>query len=361
MRLFLEKINYKNFLTKVYNQSQFVKKKHLIMNNKKIIVLMTSDVRICDAIKLNLLHLGYKVDLIINDTFKYKSLNDKITNFYKKIFLKDKSYKRELVRKYEVEKNLSFLNSIDYNIDYALTIRPDKFDNKVLEKIKQISEYSVAYQWDGMNRFPEAKKTIPFFDRFFVFDKEDIINSDLSFTTNFYFDCFEQLMQTTPVYDVYFIGSYDNKIYDLINICEVLEKKGLKLNIFLATSKKRHLRKFKYIKFLKKSVTYIENLELLAQSRIIIDLAHKDIHNGLSFRIFESIGYEKKLITTNKMVKDFDFYNEDNIFLLDNNYDKLHDFINCKYHKIDEKIKQKYSFSNWINFMLDIKPFVEIK
>ena len=63
---------------------------------------------------------------------------------------------------------------------------------------------------------------------------------------------------------------------------------------------------------------------------------------------FESIFYDKKLITNNKSLKDYDFYHPNNIFILDNNYDKIKEFLAKPFIKIDNEIKEKYDYKNWI-------------
>ena len=324
--------------------------------------MMTSDVKICDSVKENLEFLNYDVVLVVNDDFKYKNIKDKIVNFYKKVFKNDKSYKRQLIRAYEENQNLFFLEQQKINFDFTLIIRPDKFSLKVLEAAKIKSKKMVAYQWDGMSRFPEVSETIDFFDEFYVFDKNDIKSNSkkLSYTTNFYFDCYNNLFKNEIKYDVYFIGSYDSRTQDLIRMCSELESMGLKINVLLATSPKKHLKKYKFITYLKKSLTYYDNLEILSQSNIIIDLAHKDLHTGLSFRAFESLGYDKKIITTNKIIKTMDFYNPQNIFVYDDDRIDLIEFVKSEYISVSENIKNKYGFSNWFNYMFKIEPFDSI-
>ena len=329
---------------------------------KKVLVLMTADVRICDCVEENIKNNKYEVVLLANTSFKYKNIKDRLINFYKKIVEKDKSYKRQLIRAYEENQNLFFLNQQQTIFDYTLVIRPDKFSLKVLEAVKIKSKKMIAYQWDGISRFPEVTETIDFFDEFYVFDKNDIESNSkkLSYTTNFYFDCYNNLFKNEIKYDVYFIGSYDSRTQDLIRMCVELESMGLKINVLLATSPKKHLKKYKFITFLKKSLTYYENLEILSQSKIIIDLAHKDLHTGLSFRAFESVGYDKKMITTNKTVKTMDFYNPQNIFVFDDNRTDLIEFVKSDYISIPETIKNKYSFSNWFNYIFKNEPFESI-
>ena len=85
------------------------------------------------------------------------------------------------------------------------------------------------------------------------------------------------------------------------------------------------------------------------------------IHNGLSFRAFEALGYQKKLITTNENIKKYDFYHPDNVFVWDGK-DKngLEEFIQRPYFKIDCAIREKYGFKNWIHYVLNIRPYQSI-
>ena len=57
---------------------------------------------------------------------------------------------------------------------------------------------------------------------------------------------------------------------------------------------------------------------------------------------------EKKVITDNKMVKTYDFYHPDNIFIIDDNYAQIEEFIKIPYQEISEDIVKSYSFSTWI-------------
>jgi hypothetical protein len=66
------------------------------------------------------------------------------------------------------------------------------------------------------------------------------------------------------------------------------------------------------------------------------------------------MNYEKKLITNNSSVKNYDFYHSDNIFITDYiNFDGLEEFLAKPYQKIDEKMVQKYGFENWIKYVLN--------
>ena len=42
------------------------------------------------------------------------------------------------------------------------------------------------------------------------------------------------------------------------------------------------------------------------------------------------------------------------------NLNGIEEFLDKPYKPIDPKIKQKYSFSNWIKYLLNLKPYTEI-
>ena len=63
-------------------------------------------------------------------------------------------------------KILKQLSSIE-KADYALFVRPDLFDFEVIEKAKQLASKTIAYQWDGMSRFPLAERYISYYEFLF--------------------------------------------------------------------------------------------------------------------------------------------------------------------------------------------------
>lgn len=334
------------------------------IKNKKIILAITPDIKLYLCIEENLKNIGFKVYTItFDENFKYKTIKDKLNNLFKKIFFNDKNYKRKLIRNFHsetVQKKISLLPESDY----SLTIRADLFDKNAINKITQLSLKNYAYQWDGFSRFKEAVNLIPFYDKFYVFDKKDLNQKNKTYpTTNFYFDCYDYLFKNTkPQYDFYYIGSYDNRIDKLIYICELLHKKGCKLNIILNCSPKKTLKKYSYINFSTQPFSYFENLKMIANSKSLIDINHDFLHEGLSLRIFESIGYGKKIITTNPIIKNYDFYDQTNIFYINtqNDNNPIDDFLSSEYKTICPTLKYKYSFTNWIKYILEIEGNIPI-
>lgn len=88
-------------------------------------------------------------------------------------------------------------------------------------------------------------------------------------------------------------------------------------------------------------------------TKVVIDISHPN-QKGLSMRPYECIGLERKLITNNAEIKNYDFYNPNNIFVIEN-FDNLEipdSFLNTSYEKLPTNIYEKYHISNWLNFIL---------
>jgi hypothetical protein len=79
---------------------------------------------------------------------------------------------------------------------------------------------------------------------------------------------------------------------------------------------------------------------------------------GLSFRVFEAMSLEKKIITDNEAIKGYDFYNPNNILILNENISNLDkSFFETPYEKIPKEIYYRYTLDHWVNkvFGLDNK------
>ena len=76
---------------------------------------------------------------------------------------------------------------------------------------------------------------------------------------------------------------------------------------------------------------------------------------GLSFRVFESMGLKKKLITTNTDVVTYDFYNPENIFVITdiNDIQIPESFFSTPYVDIPKNISDKYLIDNWVDELIE--------
>ena len=339
--------------------------------NKTIILAAPTNCGLCDLMAQNLSHHGFEVIKYERVDYKYKNIGEKVSNFFRKTILNDQEYKvrqQSIIAQQSIQRQLKG----KAKIDFALIIRPDHYSDEFLEFVKNITQTMVGYQWDGLGRFVRVFDTIRFFDRFFVFDPNDLVQFsqyDLYLTTNFYFDhkrgsiSLKNHEQATA----YFVGTHiEQRTPILIKMLTDLQQSGIVPQFYIGGINHDAVKQRHYppnsVNFLDHQITFDENLEKVANCDIVVDILNS-VHGGLSFRIFEALYYEKKLITNNPDVRNYEFYNTNNILVWDQSTstEHLRKFMAKPYEKISHDICHKYSFSNWINYMLGIEPYLSLE
>ena len=88
--------------------------------------------------------------------------------------------------------------------------------------------------------------------------------------------------------------------------------------------------------------------QVFRDSKAILDIEHPN-QRGLTMRTLETVGANKKLITTNPRIKEYDFFREENIFIIDrNNPDIPSAFWTVEYRELPNSIYSKYKLKNWL-------------
>lgn len=330
----------------------------------------------------NLKKIGFYVEFLDIENppkFRNKNLKDKLLNIYYRRFKKDTSYiytaEKNHYNKFNIKK-IGELKNKKY--DYVLIIKPDEFTPKFIKKASQLGNATAGYIWDGIRHFflESLHKSRIYFDYLYSFDHNDIQKYpelDLSFITNYYVYDENREQYNSKDLDLYYIGALGGKLPNQRR--DYLLEKLLK-NFEGYTEVKIHLEKHfllseeeklknPRIKYIYNYVSYHEAMEKTKSSKIVIDIRKKH-HIGLSFRFFECMYYEVKLITDNHTVKNYDFYNPNNILVVD--FDKIEDyeneikkFIFLPYQKLPKEIFEKYSIKNWIKYVFRIGDFQKIE
>lgn len=334
--------------------------------NKTILLGMPNHYEIYRCMVKNLaFHRFHVINAVAPSKFIYPSLWLQLKTQYQKLILGNKSAKQELRQKVEKANMFARLEA-NPAPDWALFIRGDLYPRDFLEAVSALAKNgSINYQWDGMDRYPEIRRIRGCFDRFYVFDPKDAQPAEgILPTTNFYFDY--PIEPAEEASDFYFIGA------DLIDRRPVIAQFGrlaeakrwkLNFNINLKDKESRQNAPKIYpdnIRLLKRAHDFESNIRQAKASKVLVDFVNSH-HAGLSFRVFEALGYRKKLITTNEQIARYDFYHPDNIFIWNGtDLDGIEAFFERPYAEIDERIREKYSFGNWIRHMLHIEPYHQI-
>lgn len=319
-----------------------------IYSDRKILLFCPSFYNYRDIIINELEDLGAKV--ISFDERPSNSIVFKILLRIKLYWLIEyvvNRYYNGIISKFDVVTDVFFINAEAVNKKNLKKMR-EKYD----------SASFTLYMWDSIKNKRNVLDIMSFFDKVYSFDPDDCRSeSKLIFEPLFYNKCFED-NKTTLKYDISFVGSIHSDrlsiIKDLIGIENIKTKFFLyspsKLFSILKiiTQKKLKINDLKLIS--NQKIDFNEVSDMFFSSKAIVDIQHPN-QIGLTMRTFEVLGSGRKLITTNKDISRYEFYNKNNILIIDrNNIDVeiVYEFINseCKIsndivnHRIDNWLKR---------------------
>jgi hypothetical protein len=278
-------------------------------------------------------------------TYKYPNILFRYYNFVLKTIFK-KNIKNIHYGK-EILKRLKENNEVQ---DIILTIKADFIDPKSILEFKKYTKKSIAYFNDGTSRCPKIIRVIPNFDEVYSFEKEDCEKYNLKFMTNWIYPIQSKPKQSID-YQIFNISSKDKRSPIISKITTVLKKKNInyKVIVFDTENKDRDPN----IEYTTKHIPLSEVNNYIHNAQVLLDINRKG-QKGLTFRVFESLGLEKKLITTNTDIKNYDFYNPKNILIIDEKNPNIPlDFFNNEYDKIPEEVLKKYTIEGWITQVLN--------
>lgn len=135
------------------------------------------------------------------------------------------------------------------------------------------------------------------------------------------------------VSDVYFIGQAKERLSEIHRIFDILTNNGYVCDFYILGVPKECQRTEKGLHYINKSISYLENLEKVKSSRIILELMQTGAV-GYTLRTWEAIAHNKILLTNNAYLKGSSLEIKYNICVFDTknfDVDKLRDFKEKKY------------------------------
>lgn len=252
--------------------------------------------------------------------------------------------------------------------DYILIVKCDMTPINILKRFRK--EFPKAklclYLWDSIENIPGVEKKFGYFDTRHSFDPNDCKKQPkLLFRPLFFGDQFRKGSVTKDYkYDISFLGTVHSDRYAVIKqVQRIAKEKKLKCFWFLFLQSKFVYRFYKLTKkefrgvdirrFSFDKMSAEEIADVVDNSRIILDIQHPK-QTGLTMRTIEMIGMNKKLITTNKSIKEYDFYDKNNIVVINRKRVVIPDkFIEQPYKPLSTEVYEKYSLKSWILEVLD--------
>lgn len=258
------------------------------------------------------------------------------------------------ISKKEQKKLLEGLERNGIKIDVILVVSGQNLLPETLEKLHYMYPKAIFiwYIWDSISVLKNFSSNKIYFHKIISFDYKEADEYKIDYLPLFYV---RESKSDKKIYNVAFIASAHPKRVEIVNA--LLEKKKVENSFFyLACGRKEYLeicfnRRYKNIKewvhpfAIKNEKSY----EIMSSSRCILDIPYEG-QTGLTMRTIETLGLHTKLITTNRMIVNYDFYRSENVYVWNGNVDDFPDdrFIYKEYKEINEEILNKYKLDNWI-------------
>jgi hypothetical protein len=262
-----------------------------------------------------------------------------------------------------------YQNAIRNTFDQVLIISPEYLSVNIIFALRKKTQTSqlILYMWDSFFNKKNVFNVIKYFDKVLTFDPDDARQLNIVFRPLFFSSGRQDKKESNNEIDMSFIGTGHS---DRARILEEIKKQCINLHLkyffYLYLPSKfiyyfhkitnKHFKKIKKSWFHFDHIDYNDYIKISERSRAIIDIEHPK-QSGLTMRTFEVLGKGKKLITTNKNIRNYDFYNPSNILIIDRSHPVIDkDFFNTDYQPLSANIYYKYSIDGWLEDMITPHP-----
>lgn len=221
----------------------------------------------------------------------------------------------------------------------------------VVEYIRQYNKQAriIIYYVNPMA--PTDRKCPRFYQgmgcEFYTFDPKDAVEYNMVFKPLFYSGGVQQFSERTDiVQDIFFVGVDKNRLPMLIKLKEEFAKANLTSKMIVVADKHRNYSSDEKT-MLSQPISYEDVIDNVRHSRCVLDIVQAG-QSGITLRPMEAMMNDKKLITNNLYIKEYDFYNPENIFILqERDISELAGFVRKPMVPVPLDIKENYTFEKW--------------
>lgn len=318
------------------------------LKGKKILLLYARFFGYDQIVKAKLESLGAEVDLYdarANISTFEKALKKVNSSFY---------YKKQ----YRFHKKI-YKDNANKQYDYIYT--NENIASETLKAYKRVFPGAtiILYLDDSVENLKGVEKTFYCYDKILTFDSSDAEKYHLQFRPLFFSDLFSEADKgdTKVENEICFIGTCHS---DRLNVIDKILNKYKKYHYYLycylqswymyyyyrVVNPVFRTKKKDFFRYKQKSLAEVAGE--MRKSIAILDIQHP-LQTGLTMRTIETLGCKKKIITTNKDIMNYDFYNKSNIAIIDRCNPIIdEDFFTTPYVDISEDMYKKYSIEGWI-------------
>lgn len=254
----------------------------------------------------------------------------------------------------------------DHPIDEVLVIKGTSLSVESIKRLKIAFPHArfTLYFWDSYKNMPsESRAKVSLFDNAFTFDPVDAQQDvRLAYRPLFYINEYANLPDVKEDIDIFFFGTVHSDRYKVLRQLEKSLPAGLHIKKILYFPSRLvywgrrifdpSFWRAEYSEFVFTPVAKAELQQLLARSRIVLDI-ERPIQSGLTMRTIETLGAQKKLITTNPFASNCELYTPENILVIDRmNISVPTAFLHTEFTPPSADLTTKYSIDGWLTEVL---------
>lgn len=319
------------------------------LTHKKVLLIAPRFFGYEKAIAQQLVELGAAVDFLADRPYckPWQTGLTRIAPFIMQPFV-DRFY----------QSKLTALATNSYEL--VLIINGQTISKKILEQLKSTHPKArfILYLWDSVQNRPKSVQNFTHFDKVLTFDSVDALQYGIGLRPLFFTPEFETPESTAHQFDISFIATMHSDRHEVVSkLIQRLPSHVVTYWYFYLQAKwvfylykltKKSFRQSTVNTFKFNPIDKLSLKQVFHASKAILDIEHPK-QNGLTMRTLETVGANKKLITTNPKVKEYDFFREENIIVIDrNNPDIPSQFWDTEYQKLPDAIYEKYQLKNWL-------------
>lgn len=309
----------------------------------------------CDrAIHLELERRGAEVLRLLDRPFQ--------NNLFKALALFGGSVICRLMEPYYHSK----FRQLDIDVHLVLVVNGQTLSARTLQLIsrKWPNARKILYMWDSAQNRPTVVKNLDWYDERFSFDPASCKQYGFKFRPLFYFGEPRVGSEKSSIlkYKISFIGTCHSDRYQVVNqVMSFFPLTDTYVYLYLQAKWLFLFKKITSTEFFGATISDFRYVGLspeaaasiFDQSEIILDVEHPK-QSGLTIRTFDVIRAGKKLITTNKNVENYDFYDSGNVLVVDRVSPQIPSkFIEKNTQDYSTNVREKYSIQGWLKDVLE--------
>lgn len=250
--------------------------------------------------------------------------------------------------------------------DHVLVLNGQTVSRTFLKLLRQQfpSACFTLYMWDSLENRARTVENFSFFDRLLSFDPQSVVEYGMRLRPLFYTRVATPVEPRTASYDASFVGTAHSDRYAVITQLQAVLDPGLRTFWYLYLQSDWLFTAYHLLKPAMRNATRDDFhfapmnkdhlQQTVEQSLAIVDIEHPR-QRGLTMRTFETMGLHRKLITTNSHVKSYDFFDPDNILVIDRHAPVVPAaFFATPYQPLAPALFYRYSLDGWIDDVLGL-------